>query len=123
MKKRKKFFYPDLTIIRDKPSFYKTRRDTIDNPKMIVEVLSKSTASFDRAEKFLSYQTLDALDEYVLVSQDKALVEQYIKREDGNWIYKATVGLESAVEFSSVKAALNLQEIYDLVEFIEEESL
>jgi Uma2 family endonuclease len=122
VKKRNKFFYPDLTIICDKPNFYKNRRDTIDNPSLIIEVLSKSTASFDRAEKFLSYQTLESLDEYVLVSQDKALVEQYIKREDGNWIYKATLGLESLVEFASVKSALSLKEIYDLVEF-EEESL
>jgi Uma2 family endonuclease len=65
VKKRNKFFYPDLTIICDAPSFYKNRRDTIDNPKLIIEVLSKSTASFDRAEKFLSYQTLESLDEYV----------------------------------------------------------
>ena len=120
VKKRNKFFYPDITLICDKPSFYKNRRDTIDNPKLIVEVLSKSTAGFDRAEKFLSYQTLESLDEYVLISQDKALVEQYIKRDDGNWIYKATIGLESLVEFPSVKAKLSLQEIYDLVEFEEE---
>ncbi len=120
IKKRNKFFYPDLTIICDKPNFYKNRRDTIDNPRLIIEVLSKSTASFDRAEKFLSYQTLEALDEYVLISQDKALVEQYIKREDGNWIYKATVGIESSVDFFSVKTALSLKEIYDLVEFEEE---
>lgn len=120
VKKRNKFFYPDLTIICDEPNFYKTRRDTIDNPRLIIEVLSKSTASFDRAEKFLSYQTLEALDEYVLVSQDKALVEQYIKREDGNWIYSATIGIEGSVEFPSVKTNLSLKEIYDLVEFEEE---
>ncbi|MBA3693793.1 MAG: Uma2 family endonuclease [Acidobacteria bacterium] len=120
IKKRNKFFYPDVTVICEKPNFYKSRRDTIDNPKMIIEVLSKSTASFDRAEKFLSYQTLELLNEYVLISQDKALVEQYIKREDGNWIYKATIGLESTVDFSSVKATLSLQDIYDLVEFEEE---
>jgi Uma2 family endonuclease len=120
IKKRNKFFYPDVTLICEKPNFYKSRRDTIDNPKMIIEVLSKSTASFDRAEKFLSYQTLELLNEYVLISQDKALVEQYIKREDGNWIYKATIGLESTLDFSSVKATLSLQDIYDLVEFEEE---
>ncbi|MBA4123215.1 MAG: Uma2 family endonuclease [Acidobacteria bacterium] len=120
IKKRNKFFYPDVTVICEKPNFYKSRRDTIDNPKMIIEVLSKSTASFDRAEKFLSYQTLELLNEYVLISQDKALVEQYIKREDGNWIYKATIGLESTLDFSSVKATLSLQDIYDLVEFEEE---
>ncbi len=120
VRKRNKFFYPDLTIICDKPNFYKNRRDTIDNPKMIVEVLSKSTASFDRAEKFLSYQSLDSLEEYVLVSQEKAVIEQYIKRDDGNWIYQATIGLDSEVTFPSVKAKLKVSEIYDLVEFEEE---
>lgn len=120
VKKRDKFFYPDLTVICGQPNFYKTRRDTIDNPRLIIEVLSKSTASFDRAEKFLSYQTLESLQEYVLVSQEKAVVEQHIKREDGNWIYQATIGSESAVEFPSVNAKLDLKEIYDMVEFEEE---
>ena len=122
VKKRDKFFYPDLTVICDKPNFYKTRRDTIDNPRLIIEVLSKSTASFDRAEKFLSYQTLNALQEYVLISQERTTIEQHIKREDGNWIYQATIGLESDVFFPSVEATLSLKDIYDLVEF-EEESL
>jgi Uma2 family endonuclease len=119
VKKRDKFFYPDLTIICAAPEFYKKRRDTIVNPKLIIEVLSKSTASFDRAEKFLSYQTLESLDEYVLIAQEKPIVEQHIKRADGNWIYQATIGLESAVTFPSVEATLNLREIYDLVEFEE----
>ncbi len=120
IKKRNKFFYPDITLICDKPNFYKNRRDTIDNPKLIIEVLSKSTASFDRAEKFLSYQSLDSLEEYVLISQEKAAVEQYIKRDDGNWIFKATIGLESEVEFPSIGTVLNLKDIYDLVEFEED---
>ncbi len=120
VKKRDKFFYPDLTVICGQPSFYKNRRDTIDNPRLIIEVLSKSTASFDRAEKFLSYQTLESMQEYVLISQEKATVEQHIKREDGNWIYQATIGMESEVLFPSVEATLGLKEIYDLVEFEEE---
>lgn len=123
VKRRDKFFYPDLTVICGQPHFYKNRRDTIDNPRMIVEVLSKSTAGFDRAEKFLSYQTLESLHEYVLISQEKATVEQHIKREDGNWIYQATIGTESKVVFPSVEAAIGLDEIYDLVEFEREENL
>lgn len=117
VKKRDKFFYPDLTVICDAPSFYKKRRDTIDNPKLIIEVLSKSTASFDKAEKFLSYQTLAALDEYVLVSQNEPSVERYIKRDDGNWIYQETIGVEDEITFTSIKANMQMSEIYDLVEF------
>jgi Uma2 family endonuclease len=123
VKKRNKFFYPHLTVLYGKPNFYKNRRDTIDNPRLIIEVLSKSTASFDRAEKFLSYQSLESLDEYVLISQEKPAVEQYNKREDGNWIYQATIGTNSAVTFPSVETSLDLSEIYDLVEFEEEETL
>lgn len=119
VKKRDKFFYPDLTIICGAPEFYKKRRDTIVNPRLIIEVLSKSTASFDRAEKFLSYQTLESLDEYVLIAQEKPTVEQHIKRADGNRIYQATIGLESAVTFPSVETTLDTKEIYDLVEFEE----
>ena len=117
--KRKKFFYPDLTIICEEPDFYKKRRDTIVNPVLIIEVMSESTASFDRAEKFLSYQTLSTLKEYILVSQDKPLIEQYIKREDENWIYQAVIGMESLVKFSSLRKTLKMKEIYDLVEFEE----
>lgn len=123
IERRKKFFYPDLTVTCGDIEFYKKRRDTITSPKLLIEVLSKSTASFDRAEKFLSYQTLESLEEYVLISQDKTLIEQYIKREDGNWIYKATIGLKSAVTFPSVKTTLPVSEIYDLVEFEREENL
>ena len=120
VKKRDKFFYPDITIICEKPEFYKKRRDTIVNPILIIEVLSKSTASVDRAEKFLSYQTLESLREYVLIAQEASSVEQFVKRDDGNWIYQATIGAESVVTFSSIETTLAMGEIYDLVEFEEE---
>lgn len=117
---RGKFFYPDVLVVCGKLEFYQKRRDTIINPKLIIEVLSDSTASFDRSEKFWLYQTLETLREYVLISQDKAVVEQYIRRDDNNWIYKATIGNSSIVDFESVETKVNLNEIYDLVEFEEE---
>ncbi len=55
-----------------------------------------------------------------MISQEKATVEQYIKREDGNWIYRETIGTDGALIFYSLKAALGLKHIYDLVEFEEE---
>lgn len=115
-----KFYYPDVTIICEKPSFYKERNDTITNPKLLIEVLSKSTEAKDRGEKFFAYQTLEFLQEYVLVSQDKFLVETFTKQTDGSWRYLATIGLDSKVYFESVDAEVSMQEIYDLVEFEEE---
>jgi Uma2 family endonuclease len=111
-----KFYYPDVTVVCDKPKFHKQRNDTIENPKLLIEVLSDSTESKDRGEKFLSYQSLESLQEYILISQDKYLVERYFKREDTNWIYQPTIGIESEVYFESVEETLKLSEIYDLVE-------
>lgn len=113
----RKFYYPDLTIVCEKPEFYNKRNDTITNPRLLIEVLSESTEAKDRGEKFFAYQTLETLQEYVLVSQDKYLVETFTKQADGSWRYLATIGIEGNVYFESVGAELSLKEIYDLVEF------
>lgn len=115
----RKFYYPDVLIICGKAEFYEKRKDTIINPILIVEVLSDSTEAKDRGEKMLAYRTLESLREYVLVSQDKAVVEQYIKNADGTWIHKATIGLKSLVNFESINVELEIEEIYARVEFEE----
>ena len=111
----RKFYYPDVLVICGEPVFFEKRNDTITNPILIVEVLSDSTEAKDRGEKMLAYRTLESLQEYVLVSQDKAIVEQYIKSSDENWIHKATIGLNSSVKFESIEVELTLEEIYQRV--------
>jgi Uma2 family endonuclease len=118
-----KFYYPDVTVICEKPEFFNERDDTITNPKLLIEVLSNSTEAKDRGEKFFAYQTLESFQEYVLVSQDKHLVETFTEQTDGSWRYLATIGLESKVYLESVKAEISMQEIYDLVEFERENLL
>lgn len=115
-----KFYYPDVTVLCEKLEFYNERKDTITNPKLLVEVLSKSTEAKDRGEKFFAYQTLESFEEYVLISQDKFLVETFTKQADGSWRYLATIGADSKVYLQSVNAEISLEEIYDLVEFEEE---
>ena len=118
----RRFYYPDVLALYEEPIFYQKRNDTIANPILIVEILSKSTETKDRGEKFFAYQTIESLKEYILVSQDKLLVEQYIKQGDGSWKYLATIGLESIVKLESVAIESALKEIYQRVE-IEEENL
>jgi Uma2 family endonuclease len=115
-----KFYYPDVTILCGEPNFYQERTDTITNPILIVEVLSDSTEAKDRGEKFFAYQTLKSLQEYVLISQNRAAVEQFIKQSDGSWKYLATIGLESLVKLESIGVELALQEIYRKVNFSQE---
>lgn len=116
VEKYRKFYYPDVLVICGKPQFYQKRNDTISNPILIVEVLSDSTEAKDRGEKFAAYQTLESLQEYILVSQDKVQVEQFKREDDGTWKYQATIGLKSQVKFTSIEVELELDEIYQRVE-------
>jgi len=115
------FFYPDVTIVCGERKFYKGRRDIVENPILLVEVLSESTKEYDKNDKFLIYQNLESFQEYVLISQNQPAVQQYIRQTDGTWRYKAIIGLNSEVFFESVETKISLSEIYDLVEFETEE--
>lgn len=114
------FFYPDVTVVCGERKFHKGRRDIVENPTLLVEVLSKSTQDYDKNDKFFTYQNIESFQEYVLISQNRPAVQQYIRQPDGTWKYKATIGLNSEVTFESVETKVLLQDIYDLVEFEEE---
>jgi Uma2 family endonuclease len=114
------FFYPDITVVCGERDFYKNRQDIVTNPILLIEVLSKSTEAKDRGEKFFAYQALESLEEYILVSHDKYLIEQFTRQNDGSWKYLATIGIDSEVTFESLNTTLKLKDIYDLVEFEEE---
>jgi Uma2 family endonuclease len=111
------FFYPDVTVVCGERKFHKGKSGIVENPILLVEVLSRSTEEYDKNDKFFTYQHIESFQEYVLISQNQPAVQQYIRQADGTWKYKATIGLKSEVHFESVDATLTLKEIYDLVEF------
>ena len=86
-------------------------------PRLAVEVLSDSTQATDRGEKFLEYQGLPSLTDYVLVSQRAPLVEHYARGEAGHWDYQAVTGVENALVVPSLPITLALSDIYDQIEF------
>jgi Uma2 family endonuclease len=113
----RKFFYPDVVAVCGELEFHDDRRDIILNPDVIVEVLSPSTEAFDRGAKFRAYQTIESLKEYVLVSQNEPLIEQYVRNGEGKWTYAAAEGLESSLTLPSIECTLNLSVVYDKVDF------
>ncbi len=117
LQESRKFFYPDITVLCDEPQFHDDQKDIIANPLLVIEVLSKSTEAFDRGAKFQAYQSLDSLKEYLLVSQDKAVIEQYVKQPDGKWLYAATISKESSLELPSIQCSLDLNAVYDKVDW------
>jgi Uma2 family endonuclease len=111
------YTYPDVTVVCSKPQFEDDVFDTLLNPKLIIEVLSDSTELYDRGEKLAQYQTIDSLEEYVLISQKDYRVEVYARQENDEWMFKIVNGPEASVSFRSIDFALDLTEIYYQVEF------
>lgn len=113
----KLYTYPDLVIYCDKPQFEDAVLYTLLNPRVIVEVLSDSTESYDRGAKFHNYRQIASLQEYVLVSQDRPLIERFVRQADGTWSLTVFTGLDATMEFASVPAKVPLAEVYRDVTF------
>ena len=106
------FVYPDLVVVCGDPAFTDEEQDTITNPKVIVEILSPSTADYDYGGKFALYRRLPSFEEYLLIAQEEPLIEVFRKTPDGRWILSSYAGLESTVRVESLDIALPLAEIY-----------
>ncbi|MCC6341583.1 MAG: Uma2 family endonuclease [Bryobacterales bacterium] len=107
------YYYPDASVVCGESKFTDKRRDSLLNPVVIFEILSPSTATYDLGEKFMQYQRIDSLREYVVVHQDSILVQRFERREDGQWLAAFHNGLEGMVTLSSVPCALPMAEIYE----------
>lgn len=110
------FTYPDLFVVCGDLQMYGSRTDTLTDATLVVEVLSPSTEVYDRGEKFLFYQSLPSVQEYVLISQDSPTVEIRQKVREGEWHTKETVGLAQSLELKSIDAHLDLSLIYEGVD-------
>jgi len=110
--------YPDLVVICGEPEYHDKHKDIVLNPAAIIEVLSESTAEFDRGTKFMRYRSFNpTLTDYILVSQDEAHVEHYIRQADGDWVLREYYGTDKSFRIDSIECSLNLADIYDRVEF------
>ena len=112
------YTYPDVVVVCDEPHFEDKNFDTLLNPTVIVEVLSPSTETYDRNEKFTAYHTLESLQEYVLVLQNYRNVEQYLRKGD-DWVLSVFSSVEDVMELASIECRLALRSIYAKVKFVE----
>lgn len=87
-----------------------------------IEVASASTEKYDCTTKFDHYATLNSLQEYVLIEQDRPRVERYTRQTDGLWGQAVAHGLDQTLELPSIGCTLALAEVYARVEFEETES-
>jgi Uma2 family endonuclease len=114
------YVYPDVMVICGSPEFHRPpSRSTILNPRLVIEVTSASTEADDRGRKFSDYRTIDSLQEYLLVSQDRMEVETFYRQPDGIWaIGPRFTQVGQSVRLRSVEVEIPMAEIYSGIEFI-----
>jgi Uma2 family endonuclease len=127
--------YTDLMIVDGQPQLNGERTDEILNPLVIIEVLSPSTESYDRGEKFRKYRSLPAFCEYLLVSQTEPYIEQYHKLDDSSdsvrgasrrelallqavrWQWQVYDHLDQSILLHSLNVEVPLAEVYRRINF------
>lgn len=115
------YTYPDVMVVAKPIQLQEGRKDTVINPVMIAEVLSKSTKSNDRDEKFAAYRTIPTFQEYLLIDQYKIHVEHYYKTDLNKWIFSEYQQEDAVISLVSIPFEISLADIYDNVDWSENE--
>ncbi|NET48176.1 MAG: Uma2 family endonuclease, partial [Merismopedia sp. SIO2A8] len=117
------YTYPDV-MVSPKPIQLQTgRKDTVTNPCLIAEVLSKSTQNYDRGAKFVAYRTIPSFQEYILIDQSQIHVEHYVKTGDNQWLFSEYDDGEIALTLQTLNIELAIADIYEDVELVKDETL
>jgi Uma2 family endonuclease len=116
--------YPDVSVycgplLRDEED---RTGETVTNPTVLFEVLSKSTEGYDRGLKAENYRSIESLKAYVLVSQERPHVEIFERQGNGTWLLREERGMEAVLAIPAIGVELPLAEVYDGVDFTEVET-
>jgi Uma2 family endonuclease len=106
------YAYPDVTVACGPLFDWSERPPVLLNPRLIVEVLSDSTAQFDHTEKFERYRGIDGLAHYVLASQDAPVLEHRMRLAGGAWASEIVSAGESLI-LRALEIAIPVVEIYE----------
>ena len=119
--RRTRFVYPDATVVCGEPQFEDDQVDILINPTVVFEVLSKTTAAYDRGEKAEFYRAMPSLSDYVLIAQDRVHVEHYARQADNRWELIEVNDLDGVLDIRSIGCQLPLRQVYRRVELTDEE--
>lgn len=103
--------YPDASVICGRVELDPEDANTATNPVVIVEVLSDSTETYDRNEKWAHYRRIPSLRDYLLVSQQERRIEHYRRNDDGTWTLR-DVCAGDVVRLDSINCTLSVDEVY-----------
>jgi Uma2 family endonuclease len=111
------YTYPDIVVTCGKEEFLDDQFDTLLNPLLIIEVLSPSTADYDRGGKFFHYRSIPFVAEYLTIAQDRVLVEHWIRQSDHSWLFADHARPDETILLKTLNVELNISALYEKVEF------
>jgi Uma2 family endonuclease len=106
------YAYPDVVVTCGEELFADDNSDILLNPIALFEVLSESTANYDRGDKFEHYRRIDSLREVILVFQELYRIDQYVRQNDTQWLLTEFHAAGDIIKFRSITCELTLKEIY-----------
>jgi Uma2 family endonuclease len=104
-------------VIQGQPIYEGLGNRQVNNPIMIIEVLSKSTANYDQTDKFRFYRSIPELQEYIMINQYEYFVEQFNKNAEGKWVLTEYESVDEILSLKSIDFQINLRDIYESVNF------
>ncbi|WP_293355459.1 MULTISPECIES: Uma2 family endonuclease [unclassified Microcoleus] len=119
MPKRRIYTYPDVMVVVGEPEYYNNRKDTITNPRIIIEIFSASTKEYDRGKKFEGYRTIPTVEEYLLLDQNRKYIEHFSKTDNKRWSFAEYNESDEAIALASVSFEIAVADIYNKVNFEE----
>lgn len=112
------YTYPDVMVLCGSKEFTDDKKDTLLNPEIIIEVLSPSTADYDRGTKFMLYRSISTLIHYILIDSRSHHIEKYSKNSEGNWVLTEFRDLQTKLFLENLNLEILLTDIYNGVEDI-----
>ena len=109
--------YPDVLVVCENPEYFDNNEVLLLNPVLIVEVLSKSTRSYDRKGKFDEYKTLASFKEYVIIDQNKPFIETRFQEKPNIWAFEECTDIEGSVNLKSIECRISLKDVYNNIVF------
>ena len=106
------FVYPDGMVICGPIKTAADDKNSVVNPLLVVEVLSKSTESYDRGDKFHKYCSLPSFREYVLIDQYKPVIDVLYREDASYWKMTTTIGLDKSIYLNTLGGEIPLSDIY-----------
>ena len=111
------YTYPDVVVACGEMQFEDDELDTLLNPTLLIEVLSKTSEKTDRGEKFTNYRNLPSVQEILLVSQTQMRVEHYVRHSAEEWALHDITSPTATIQLKSIGCTLTMTELYARVQF------